>query len=177
MRQILNFIYNGAGLLAGCCILGITLLILAQSIGRWFGVIIPSTEDFAGYLLAASSFLGLAYTFRHGVHIRVNLITKHLSDGVRHKLETGILLLATLMACFMSYYMALMVFESYEFEELSSGYIAVPLWIPQTAPMIGLFIFTLALADDLLVHVTGGRASYLAAEEDDALELITEEGI
>ncbi|MEI8632394.1 TRAP transporter small permease subunit [Vibrio sp. PP-XX7] len=50
-------------------------------VGRWFGVIIPSSDDFAGFLLAASSFLGLAYTFRAGGHIRVSLFTAHLRNG------------------------------------------------------------------------------------------------
>lgn len=175
-RRILNFIYNTSGVLAGACILAITLLILAQSVGRWFGIIIPSTEDFSGYLLAASSFLGLAYTFRHGVHIRVNLLCKQLPQVIRRKLEVCVLALAVLIVLFMSYYMAYMVYESYIFEEASSGYIPVPLWIPQTAPMIGLFIFTLALIDELITLLMGNKPAYLQAEEQDSLEIITEEG-
>ncbi|MCX4029171.1 TRAP transporter small permease [Endozoicomonas sp. SM1973] len=176
IRGILNFIYTASGALAGICILAITLLILAQSVGRWFGVIIPSTEDFSGFLLAASSFLGLAYTFRHGAHIRVNLVCKHLPQAIRHKLEIVVLFTAVLLGIFMSYYMAYMAYESYIFEEASAGYIPVPLWIPQTAPVIGLFIFTLALVDELITLLTGNQPAYLQAEQQESLEMLTEEG-
>jgi len=47
MRKILDNIYTGAGVLAGVCIVLITVMILTQIVGRWFGVIIPSTEDFS----------------------------------------------------------------------------------------------------------------------------------
>ncbi|WP_222937521.1 TRAP transporter small permease [Spartinivicinus ruber] len=176
VRGMLNFIYNASGVLAGICILAITLLILAQSIGRWFGTIIPSTEDFAGYLLAASSFLGLAYTFRHGAHIRVNLVCKHLPQAIRSKLEISVLLVAVLLGLFMSYYMAYMVYESYIFEEISAGYIPVPLWIPQIAPTAGLVIFTLALIDELITLLMGNQPAYMQAEEQSNLEVLPEEG-
>ena len=176
MRKQLNFIYDSAGVLAGFCILAITLVILTQSIARWFGVIIPSTEDFSGYLLAASSFLGLAYTFRRGVHIRVNLVYKNFPWAIRRKLELLVLFIAVLLTLFMSYYMCFMAYESYIFEETSSGYIPVPLWIPQTAPALGLVIFTLAIADELVTALRGEKPAFLVAEEQETLEIITEEG-
>ena len=80
MRILLDKLYTGAGIIAGSCIVLITLMILAQIVGRWFGVIIPSTEDFSGYLLSAASFLALAYTFRQGGHIRVTLLIHLLSS-------------------------------------------------------------------------------------------------
>ena len=176
MRKQLNFLYDASGVLAGFCILIITLIILSQSIGRWFGVIIPSTEDFSGYLLAASSFLGLAYTFRHGVHIRVNLVYKNFPRPIRHKLELCVLLVATLLVAFMTYHMSYMAYESYIFEEVSSGYIPVPLWIPQCAPAFGLLIFAIALLDELITALRGQKPAFLVAEEQDKLEIITEEG-
>ncbi len=176
MRRTLNFIYNASGVIAGFCILAITLLILAQSVGRWFGIIIPSTEDFSGYLLAASSFLGLAYTFRHGVHIRVDLVYKQLPKALLGKVETVVLLIALLIAAAMTYYLGEMVYESYIFEELSAGYIPVPLWIPQLAPAIGLGIFTIAILDDLIRHLCGHTTSYQSAAETETMDIITEEG-
>ena len=39
---------------------------------------IPSYADFAGFMLAAATFLAMPYTFRSAGHIRVTLITARL---------------------------------------------------------------------------------------------------
>ena len=71
MRRLLDRLYLAGGVIAGICLVLMALLILAQIVARWFGVIVPSTEDFSGFLLAAASFLALAYTLRSGGHISV----------------------------------------------------------------------------------------------------------
>ena len=78
LRKSLDRLYRTAGVAAGICIALMALLILAQIVARWFGAIIPSTEVFSGFLLAAASFMALAYTLRSGGHIRVNLLIGHL---------------------------------------------------------------------------------------------------
>jgi TRAP-type C4-dicarboxylate transport system permease small subunit len=83
MRSMLDRIYTLSGALSGALILGITLIIMAQIVGRWFGIVIPSTDDFSGFMLAASSFLGLAYTLKTGGHIRVSLIIQRLPARYR----------------------------------------------------------------------------------------------
>jgi len=92
MRNFLDKLYLGAGMLAGLFIVLITLMILAQIIGRWFGVLIPSTEDFAGFFLAAATFLALAYTFRMGGHIRVTILV-HLLKGNLQKVSLALALI------------------------------------------------------------------------------------
>jgi len=175
MRKILNTIYNTAGALAAAGIVGITLLILAQIIGRWVGVIVPSVEDFSGFMLAGSSLLGLAYTLRHGVHIRVSLLFQFLPEGIRKVTEISSLILATLLSGWMSWYFGFMTYESWLFNDISHGYIPVALWIPQLFPALGLVIFTIALVDDLLVALSGQKPSYLVAEELEAEEINAEE--
>jgi len=105
MRKILDNIYTGAGVLAGVCIVLITVMILTQIVGRWFGVIIPSTEDFSGYLLAAASFLALAYTFRLGGHIRITLLIHLLPSSLQRKLLYVVLSIFALIAGFGAYHL------------------------------------------------------------------------
>lgn len=159
MRKSLDRLYLSAGVIAGICLLLMGLLILLQIVARWFGVVIPSTEDFSGFLLAAASFLALAYTLRSGGHIRVNLLISHLLGPLRTVLEGSVLLL---------------VIESYQFEELSQGYIPVPIWIPQAPMALGLVILEIALLDELVQLLRGRDPAYLqhdashsdAGEED-----------
>lgn len=175
MRKFLNRLYNTAGALAAAGIVGITLLILAQIFGRWMGIIVPSVEDFSGFLLAGSSLLGLAYTLRHGVHIRVNLVSQRLPPNVRRVTDTIALVIAAALSVWMAWYFAHLTWESYRFGEISYGYIPVYLWIPQLFPALGLVIFSIALLDDLVVALSGGKPSYLLAEEAEAEEINAEE--
>lgn len=176
MRRILDQIYHGAGVAAGICIVSMTLLILAQIVGRWFGIVIPSTEDFSGFLLAAASFLALAYTLRSGGHIRVTLVIGHIHGPVRHFLEGLILLLALLLAGYATWSCGYLVYESWLFEELSQGYIPVPLWIPQLPMALGLLILCIALLDELVTLLRGNEPAYLGHDEGAAVTPAGSEG-
>ncbi len=165
MRNFLDKLYLGSGMLAGLFIILITLMILAQIIGRWFNIIIPSTEDFAGFFLAATTFLALAYTFRMGGHIRVTILV-HLLKGKLQRFALALALLIFIaMIAYGVYYTGAFAYESWSFHELSQGYIAVPLWIPQLAMVVGLTIFLIALIDDLVLVLSGGTPSFVGLEE------------
>lgn len=170
MRSFLDRIYTIAGALAGLLILGITLIILAQIVGRWFGVVIPSTDDFSGFMLAASSFMGLAYTLREGGHIRVSLVIQRIPVRFRKYQEFLVLVVAVLLALYMSWYLWHMVYESYIFEEVSVGYIPIPLWIPQIPVAIGCTLFNIVLIEELANLLLGNTPSYQLHEEEISLE-------
>ena len=170
MRKLLNTMYLVSGYLSGVCILLITLLIVAQVIGRLFGFIVPSAEDFSGYSLAAATFLGLAYTFREGGHIRVTLAIQALPPKIRKLQEGLILLFASLLAIYMAIYIIHLAWESYVFEEVSYGYIPVPIWIPQVPVALGMVMLAVALMDDLYSFLMGRTPHYLQHEQELNLE-------
>jgi len=165
MRSKLDKVYNGAGIAAGACIVFITLMVLAQIAGRWIGIIIPSTEDFSGYLLAAASFLALAYTFRHGGHIRVTLLVHRLSSSFQRKLTYAALFVFALIVGYGAYHLCYLVYESWHFAELSQGYIAIPLWIPQLPMAFGAVLFFIALMDDIVGSLQGHTPSFVELED------------
>ena len=127
---------------------------------------IPSYGEFAGYFLAASSFLALAYTLTRGGHIRVNLLLTRLPLTARLCAEVFSLALCAGVSVFVTFYMAKLCLESYEFGDLSPGIVPVPLWIPQSAVLLGLVIFSIALLD-LLYRTISTRKS--AFEEQESL--------
>ncbi len=165
LRDFLNKLYLGSSLLAGTCIVLITLMILAQIVGRWFGLIIPSTEDFSGYFLAAATFLALPYTFRSGGHIRVTILV-NLLKGTAQRTALGFALLVFIcLITYGSYYAIAFVYESWSFHEVSQGYISIPLWIPQSFMALGLVIFLIALIDDFLLLLSGKTPAFVSLEE------------
>ncbi len=165
MRQLLDMLYLGAGVLAGVFIILITLMILAQIVGRWFGIIIPSTEDFAGFFLAATTFLALAYTFKMGGHIRVTILVHFLKGRLQQASLVFALLAFIFIVAYGAYYSIAFTYESWTFHEVSQGYIPVPLWIPQLSMALGLSIFLIALVDDLLLILAGKMPSFVELEE------------
>jgi TRAP-type C4-dicarboxylate transport system permease small subunit len=164
--------YQCSGLLSGLGIVIITLLLLAQIIGRLFGFIVPSAGDFAGYALAASTFLGLAYTFREGGHIRVTLVIQRFSPVPRKIQEAVILTLSLALLCFLSYACSSMVYESYIYDDVSYGYIPVPLWIPQLPMAVGIIALNLAVLDAWIMALRGKTPTYSQHEDALALEEI-----
>lgn len=172
MRTILNTLYRAAGGLAAFFILAITGLVFAQVglnladkisaaiAGRGVGLTIPSYADFTGFFLAASTFLGLAYTLREGGHIRVTLITGHLPDRARRGAEIAVTATALAMTAFATWYMVQLVLESHEFGDKSSGMVSVPLWIPQIPVALGLAILAIALLDELVALLRGRPPSW-----------------
>lgn len=166
MRRTLNALYLGGAVLAAICLLAIAVLILAQVAGRWFDIIVPGAEEFAGFLMAATAFLALAWTLRSGGHIRVTLLIRNFSPRFRRLQETVVLLLAVALSARLAWAAVALVIESYEFNDVSDGYIAVPLWIPQMPMALGLLLFTLALLDELIGLLAGHSLSWTDDEGD-----------
>lgn len=171
MRRSLDLIYAASGGLAALSILAICLLvsaqvglnILARLGGPEMSYTIPSYADFAGFMLAGASFLGIPYAFRHGTHIRVSLVTSRLGTGPSWALEVLSLAVATMAMGYASWFAFGLVEESLYYGDMSTGMIAVPLWIPQCVMAAGLVVTTLAMADRLVESIRA-RAPILTDE-------------
>ncbi|WP_036222774.1 TRAP transporter small permease [Maritalea myrionectae] len=176
MRKALDRIYLAAGALSAICILTICALVTMQVIfnlitkllGTQFAYTIPSYADFAGFLLAAASFLALAYTLKHDGHIRVTLFRDFLKGQLGRAVEIFTLGLCAVAAAYMTYAMIGHLHESISYGDVSTGIIPVPLWLPQSTLVLGLALFTLALVDDTICAVLGiERADHLDDIEEE----------
>ncbi len=179
MRRLLDYIYRGSGAVAASALCLICLLVTTQVVfrlidaaagaaaGERLGLVVPSAAEFSGYLLAASSFLALAYTLRHGGHIRVSLLANRLPDACRRPVELWCLAAGSAVTAFFCWHTAAMVVDSWRFHEMSYGIIPVPLWIPQSFMLAGLVVLTVAFVDDFLASLVGSEVSYAGAEQGD----------
>lgn len=163
---MLDKLYLTAAIIAGSSLVVMTLLMLSQIVGRWFDIIVPSTEDFSGFLLAAATFMALPYALRSGSHIRVSLFLTLMPTSLRKIIEFFVLLMVIVVMAYVTWSVTLMVIETWQFEELTQGYVAIPLWIPQLPMAIGLLLFLIALMDDFVALITTGSTSYLRHESD-----------
>lgn len=177
VRKLLNTLYLWSGWLAAFFIAAICLLVVTQVClnlidrvstilrGSAVGLTIPSYADFTGFFLAAASFLALAHTLRQGGHIRVNLLISHLSGKVRHIFEVWCLFLAASVTIYFTWYTFMLTKDSFIYNDLSPGMVAVPIWIPQSAMLLGLAILSISLLDELFCALAGKTPSYVGAGE------------
>jgi TRAP-type C4-dicarboxylate transport system permease small subunit len=150
VRRALDALYDAAGYLAALFMVGTLAMVLVgivSRLGNWF---VPGTDAYAGYCTAAAGFLALAHTFHRGEHIRVTLVVEHLAGSMRRRLELWSLCAATLLALLFAYYSVRLAFQSWDFNDISTGNDATPLWLPQLSMAFGSVVFAIALLDALI---------------------------
>jgi TRAP-type C4-dicarboxylate transport system permease small subunit len=164
MRRALDLLYGFTALAAAASLITIALLILAQVALRLFGTQLQSADDIAGYALVGTTILGLTTAYRHNAHIRVSLFIDRLPLGTpaRKMLERAICGFAAFLMGWAAYVTTRFVHESFVYNEVSQGLLAIPLWIPQSLMAFGFAVFFVALLDDLVTDLTGGTQSHLA---------------
>lgn len=156
IRRVLDGLYLGAGYLAGVFLIVIFVLMLGLSLGREISLNIPAGDDFASWCMAAMAFLGLAHTFKSGEMIRVGLLIDRFRGRKRRYFEIFSLTLGVGFVGFFAWHAVRMTYDSWRFNDISQGVVAVPLWIPQLGYSAGLAILFVAFVDEL-VHVASGH--------------------
>ncbi len=174
LRRALDALYLLGGAAGAVALLAIAVTIAAQVALREMGRPLPGADDFSGFMVAASALLPLAYAFRHGAHIRVDLILGRTSGVPRRVLEVVSLTLGAAMASFIAYSIIDLATDSFEFDDVAQGTIPFKLWIPQAGIAFGCTLFAIALLDDLVVVLGGGTPSY-ARHSESVLERAGEE--
>ncbi|MEQ8397768.1 TRAP transporter small permease [Thalassobaculum sp.] len=164
IRRCLDGLYLGAGMLAALFMVSIGVLIVTSVIARLFGSYVPGLNQYAGYAMAASSFLALAYTFRAGGHIRVALVLSRLEGRTRWLAELWCLGVGAFLAGYVARFSIKMVQVSHMLGDVSEGVDATPLWIPQLGMAIGSTIFTIALLDRLVAVARGAPIEKIGGE-------------
>ena len=177
MRRFLDELYRLTLWASALCLIAIALLVGAQLAGRLLdGALallhLPRTDfnilslnEICGYLLAGASFLALAGTLKAGAHIRVTLVLAALSERRRRFVEIWAFGFAAAACGYGTYQLANFTWVSLRFHEVSNGVIKVPLAIPQAAMALGALILTVALVDELVIVVRGGRPTFRMAED------------
>lgn len=172
MRRFLDGLYLAAGYLAGVFLVVIFGLMMILSVGREINFNVPSGDDFAGWALVAMSFLGLAHTFKRGEMIRVGLLIERLHGPKRRAAELFSLGTASLFIGYFTVQASKLAYDSWQYFDMSTGVVSVPLWIPQLGLILGLAILFIAIVDEFVIVARGGRPTYEKEPPKSAEELI-----
>lgn len=182
MTYRLDRLYRLGAWGAAACMLAICAIVTVQVLLRCLdallvlvgnarlGLEIPGVSEMAAYLLVGATFLSMAYTLTHHAHIRVTLVISRLPPRARVWVETLCLLVALALSVLLTWELVGLVRESLEYNDVSSGLLAIPLWIPQSVLVIGIALMCLALLETLLGTLRSALtapASYVAPEPQD----------
>lgn len=159
MRIGLDLLYRALGALGALFILATLLIEVGNIVGRLLGFSMAGVDAYAGYTLAAGSFLALAAALRHGDHIRVTLIIQRLTGRPRWWIEVFCLAVATFLSGYFAWFAGKLVWGSYVFHDVSQNVDATPLWIPQLSMAVGLAALFLAFAEDLIRTLRTGKVA------------------
>jgi TRAP-type C4-dicarboxylate transport system permease small subunit len=157
VRRTLDALYGAAGWLAALFLVGTLAMVLLGIAGRLLHFHVAGTDSYAGYCMAAAGFLALAHTLKRGEHIRVTLILEHLPVRARRRMELWALAVGTLLAGLFAWYSARLAWQSWAFNDVSTGNDATPLWIPQLSMALGTLVLAVALVDELVLEAQGKR--------------------
>ena len=160
LRSALDGLYLFAGYLAGLFLIIIFLLMMGLSLGRGIGINIPAGDDLASWSMAAMAFLGLAHTFRSGEMIRVGLLTGRLQGRTRWWFEIFSLVIGLCFVGFFAWHAVQLTYDSWRFNDMAQGVLAIPLWIPQIGYATGLVILFIAFLDEFIHVLRGGDPRY-----------------
>jgi TRAP-type C4-dicarboxylate transport system permease small subunit len=175
MRHHLDRLYRVSGILSAFFLMMIGVTILGQIAGRFLNFAFDATE-ISGFCMAASTFLGLAYTLNAGAHIRVNLLIGKLAPQGRRTVEIWCCAVGGVAFAFFAVNAWAMTWESFVFGDTSPGLMAVPFWIPQSGMSLGATIMAIGLFDEL-VQVLRGKVPDFADAEAQAIGEELEVGV
>lgn len=147
--RFLDGLYTAGGVLASLFLIAILVLIIVQMMARWTGQVFSGAPDYAGYCMAAASFLAFAHALNRGAHIRVSLLL-NVAGRFRYALELWCFAVGSAAACYLAWYAVKATIWSRKFHDISQGQDATPLWIPQLGMSIGAVLLAICFCDNLL---------------------------
>ncbi|WP_075997415.1 TRAP transporter small permease [Salaquimonas pukyongi] len=165
IRPFLDRLYLASGILAAICLVAILCVIVMQMVARWSLISLPGLSEYAGYLMAASSFLAFAYALNSGSHIRVSLILSALGRH-RYWAELWCMVIGTVAASYLAWYAIKAIYWSLKFGDISQGLDATPIWIVQIPVGIGAVLLAVSFWDNLISLLLYGRDNIRAEKLD-----------
>ena len=166
MRRFLDWLYLASGALGAVFIALIAVLMIAQSVLREFNVRTGAVNDVVAWSLAAASFFAMAHAFKHGDFVRVNLLLEKLPAGSRRALEISCLAIGTVSVAYLAFWANKFTYDSWAFNEVAQGLLPIPIWIPQASFALGSLLLLVAIIDELVIVLRGGRPTYVTAVEE-----------
>lgn len=133
------------GALSSVLILVVLAITAVSVFNRYvLGKPLIGVDEATGFLVVAIVMFGAAETLRRGDHIRIDLLLDRAGPRTRWWLELWALLSVILFAVLLLVAAWHTVMFSRAFGAYSSGYLSLPMWIPQSTMVVGALLLLMA---------------------------------
>lgn len=166
LRTCLDKLYDACAWAAALMMVGTLLMVVLGMLDRYVTLPFRGTDMYAGYCMAAAGFLALAHTLKNNEHIRVTLLLHAVPPRAKKALELWGLSAAVLLSGLFCFYSIKLAYQSWDFNDISTGNDATPLWIPQIGMALGTLVLLIAFVDELVLEYLGQR---ITSSSDEAL--------
>jgi len=166
LRRGLYIVIDAAAALAAGCVFLIFVLMIIGGAGRQLNFPVSGINDIVAWLCAAASFFAMAHAFRHGDFVRVTLLLDVASARIRRLLDGFCLSVAAMAVAYLTWWATAFTWESYQFNEMATGLVVIPIWIPQATFVIGCWLLLATVLDELLTVTQGQRPHFQRAVEE-----------
>ena len=166
MRRALDALFDAAAWAAALLMVGTLLMVVLGMVDRYVSINFRGTDMYAGYCMAGAGFLALAHTLKRNEHIRVTLLLNALPARGKRAMEIWSLCAAVLLSGLFCVYSIKLSYQSWDFNDISTGNDATPLWIPQIGMALGTLVLLIAFIDELVLELRGLRSG---ADSEEAL--------
>lgn len=165
LERAIAVMSRGAAAIAGVVLVYVTLHTLVEiTLRTVFGHSTNVVVEFAGYGLAAMTYLALSDAMRAGSLVRVNIVLKLLPGFAKRIADALCIALTLLLTVFVAYYVWIDMRRSYVREFQTESIVPLPAWLPPIALLIGLIVFAIDLALHLAL-VLRGKAQLAGGDE------------
>lgn len=122
-------------------------------------------DEFSAYLLVAMSYLGAAFTFREGGHVRITALVSLLPTRVSNWLRVVTLVIAFIFSVVLTKSSYDLIVVSFKFNMASATWLNFPLKGPQMTLVIGFALLSLLLAVETAKTVMNAKSGAAIEEE------------
>lgn len=147
--------------LAGLCIVGLTLLVLIDTIMAFISRYVPAFPsgtgigwEYSAYLMGAAFLLGSGMTLRAGLQLRVELLLSVGGGRFVRVIESMAALLGCVVTVPLTVWLAQFAHRTWTYGEVSQDSFT-PLWIPQLVLAIGAGILAFQMVARLFTTLAG----------------------
>jgi len=107
-------------------------------------------DEFSAYMLVALSFLGFAYTWRQGGHVRIEVLVSHFPPRLYDWVRLIGLILTFIFMIELDRAAYTMIVYAVQMKLRSSTWFMFPLFWPQLTVFVGFVLLTLLVAVDIV---------------------------
>lgn len=152
---------DAGGVIASICLICVTLIVVLEVVMRYvFNSPTVWVGEMSIYLCMAIGFLSLAFGLKNNSHFSITLFTDRLTKKNRLRLKIFTDFIGAPYSFVFIYKGIQLTWFAYEMEDVSSGMMQAPLWIPWSFVPIGGLLLTLQFINKLVEDVGNLKHSH-----------------